>query len=63
MSSTVLRVRVSIILQIIYLSMGIISYIIIEIRHWKTSEETNSSATVIKDLVITSTNETLTHKF
>ena len=63
MSSTVLRVRVSIILQIVYLSVGIVSYIVSEIRHWKTPEKKNSSVTVLNDLVITNTNETLTHKF
>jgi hypothetical protein len=63
MSSTVLRVRVSIILQIVYLSLGIISYIIIEIRHWKTPEQKNSFASVLNDLVITATNETSTQKF
>lgn len=68
MSSTVLRVRVSIILQIVFLTMGIISYIVSEIRHWKTPEEEeekkkNSSGTVLNDLVVTSTNETLMQKF
>jgi Ca2+/Na+ antiporter len=62
--SSVLRVRKSIILQMVYVALAMICYIIIEIReHRQSNKNDDTESTVLNKIVLVGINEISPHKY